>query len=159
MPPITAILHTANDALRLGRCLETLLPCNEILIVDDFSFDSTNRVANRYGAHFIRADGQTASDYARLATNAWILCLDPSESLSEGLQASLFEWGLLRAEEVLTSGFNIPAREQIGEVWQRRAIPETRLVRRTWTRWNGCYPALDPEAPTLEGDLLKIAWP
>ena len=34
MPPITALLHTMNDALRLGRTLEMILPCAEILIVD-----------------------------------------------------------------------------------------------------------------------------
>ena len=31
MPPITALLHTKNDSLGLGRALETLLPCSEIL--------------------------------------------------------------------------------------------------------------------------------
>ena len=37
MPPFTALLHTHNDALRLGRALETLFAGSEILIVDHHS--------------------------------------------------------------------------------------------------------------------------
>jgi glycosyltransferase involved in cell wall biosynthesis len=159
MPPITALLHTANDASRLGRCLETLFPCDEILIVDHFSSDSTKRLASRYGARFVCADSRTAADYAHLAKNDWILCLDPSESLSEGLQASLFEWTLLRPDEVSKPAFNISGREQIGEAWRQKTAPETRLIRRTWNRWNGYRPNLDTSATVLEGDLLRIAWP
>ncbi len=50
MPPITAFLHTHNDARHLGRALESLRPCDEILIIDHGSTDSTLRVAREYGA-------------------------------------------------------------------------------------------------------------
>jgi glycosyltransferase involved in cell wall biosynthesis len=159
MPPFTALLHTANDALRLGRALETLFPCNEILVVDHFSRDSTKRVARRYGVRLLYADKGAASEYAQLAANDWVLCLDSSESLSEALQASLFEWSLLRADDALPSAFNVSAREQIGEIWRPTESVETRLIRRSWTRWNGDRPALDAGAPILEGDLLRITWP
>ncbi len=159
MPPITALLHTANDELRLGRALETLLPCREILIVDHNSSDSTKRVAQRYGARFVCADRRAASEYAHLAMNDWILCLAPSESLTEMLQATLFEWSLLGGVEVSEQSFNLSAREQVGELWQQRPAVETRLVRRTWASWNGHLPAFDPESPVLEGNLLCIAWP
>jgi glycosyltransferase involved in cell wall biosynthesis len=159
MPPFTTLLHTANDSLRLGRALETLFPCNEILVVDHSSSDATAHIAKRYGVRFVCADQRTASEYVQMAANDWMLCLDPSESLSEALQASLFEWSLLRAEEVLPSAFNISAREQTGEVWRPGKAPETRLIRQSWARWNGNRPTFDPEAPVLEGDLLRIAWP
>jgi glycosyltransferase involved in cell wall biosynthesis len=159
MPPFTTLLHTSNDALRLGRSLETLFPSNEILVVDHLSSDSTERIAQRYGVRFVNADQRDDWEYSQMAANDWILCLEPSESTSEALQASLFEWSLLRADEVLPSAFNISVREQIGEVWRPAAAPETRLIRRTWTRWNGHRPILVPEAPTLEGHLLRIAWP
>jgi len=101
MPPITAILHTHNDAVRLGRALETLHPCDEILIVDHGSTDATLHVARQHAARIsIAAPGQTPSDQAAAACHDWILCLLPSESLSEGLQASLFEWKLYESEEV-----------------------------------------------------------
>jgi len=53
MPHITALLHTANDALRLGRALETLRACDEIMIVDHESSDATVRIAREYGAQIL----------------------------------------------------------------------------------------------------------
>ena len=50
MPKFTALLRTHNDALHLGRTLESLRPCDEVLIIDDCSEDDTTRVAREYGA-------------------------------------------------------------------------------------------------------------
>ncbi len=78
MPPITALLHTKNDALRLGRALEMLLPCSEILIVDHHSTDATSRIARAYGARVVEADSQApAHHYLHLAGHDWILCREP----------------------------------------------------------------------------------
>ena len=67
MPPITALLHTKNDGLRLGRALEMLLPCAEILIVDHHSADATRRIAREYGARIVTADASPA----RITTSSW----------------------------------------------------------------------------------------
>ena len=96
MPPITALLHTMNDALRLGRTLETLLPCAEILIVDHHSADATRRVAREYGARIVTADVMLP----RITISTWrattgFSAASPAESITEGLQASLFEWSAL----------------------------------------------------------------
>ena len=90
MASITALLHTENDALRLGRALETLYACDDILIVDHGSSDATVRVAREYGARVVEArSGSSPGDYIRSANPSstearWILCLDPHESLSAG---------------------------------------------------------------------------
>jgi glycosyltransferase involved in cell wall biosynthesis len=160
MPPITALLHTKNDGLRLGRALETLLPCSEILIVDHQSSDQTTRVARRYGARVVPADDRAAGDYSASARYDWILCLDPSESLTEALQATLFEWSFASTAEASgTSAFSFFVREQVGELWRVREIPETRLIPRNWGVWNGHFPAHEPSARTLEGELLRLAFP
>jgi len=93
MPSITALLHTFNHALQLGRALETLYPCDEILIVDHDSQDATQRIAREYGARIVQASsGSTPDRYWRLSSFDWILCLEPDESLTEALAASLYEW-------------------------------------------------------------------
>ncbi len=93
MPRISALLHTHNDALRLGRALESLRPCDEVLVIDDNSEDDTTQVARQYGAIVKSAiSGVTFGAYAMDTTHAWVLCLHPNETLSEGLEASLFEW-------------------------------------------------------------------
>jgi hypothetical protein len=165
MPPITALLHTKNDALRLGRALEMLLPCTDIVIVDHHSADATLRVARQYGARVVAADGHPAADhYLDLARYDWILCLEPAESISEGLQASLFEWSVLpvRADTssaATGSAFSVFVRQQTSKGWLQLPAPETRLVPRGWTRWDGRLPAREPSAVALEGELLRFASP
>jgi hypothetical protein len=165
MPPITALLHTKNDALRLGRALEMLLPCTDIVIVDHHSADATLRVARQYGARVVAADGHPAADhYLDLARYDWILCLEPAESISEGLQASLFEWSVLpvRADTssaATGSAFSVFVRQQTSKGWLQLPAPETRLVPRDWTRWDGRLPAREPSAVALEGELLRFASP
>jgi|ERR1022692_1856179 hypothetical protein len=159
MPPITALLHTANDALRLGRTLETLLPCREILIVDHHSADATRRIAREYGARIVTADSPAnTSHYLDLAGYDWILCMEPGESITEGLQASLFEWSALPG---VAGGpaFSVFVREQSGENWLELPTPQARLIPRGWTRWQGRFPAPEPSAIALEGELLRFTWP
>ncbi len=161
MPPITALLHTANAGLRLGRALETLLPCAEILIVDHHSNDSTLRIARQYGARIVRGDIQpTANGYLDQARCDWVLCLDPSESITESLQATLFEWSSWPADTIAgKSSFSVFVREQICEKWRTSSKTETRLVPRSWTQWNGLLPAVDHSSIPLEGELLRLVYP
>lgn len=129
MPPITALLHTMNDGLRLARALEMLLPCAELLIVDHDSGDGTRRIAREYGARMVAADGRVRENhYLDLARHEWIFCMEPRESISESLQASLFEWSTHPSESMSGGAFSVFLREQIGESWVRTPRPETRLI-------------------------------
>jgi hypothetical protein len=145
----------------LGRALETLLPCAEILIVDHDSSDATHRIARQYGARVVGATRDAGPrHYLDLAANDWIFCLDSRESLTESLQVSLFEWRALRLQTVAgASAFSIHLREQVGDAWTDFLTPEARLVRRNWTRWSGQLPAYDPAAIALQGELLRFAYP
>src|SRR3974377_2433443 len=101
MPKITARLHTHNDALRLGRALDSLRPCDEVLIIDDNSEDETQRIAHENGVKFKTAlPGVAPGAYAMDASHDWILCVLPNEALSDELEASLHEW---KAQEPETS--------------------------------------------------------
>src|SRR5258708_39867551 len=97
MPPITAILHTCNDGLRLGRALETLRPCDEILVLDHGSSDHTRRVAREYAARIhTLGPNQSARDVILTARHPCLLHLRRAESLRAGLEAALFGWKLRR---------------------------------------------------------------
>jgi hypothetical protein len=161
MPPITALLHTENDALRLGRALETLLPCDEILVVDHHSQDATRRIACRCGARVITAvDNVPMTQYLDLAACEWIFCLQPNESISEGLQATLYEWKSLNPTDLgNASSFSVLVREEIASGWLNPAQPETRLIPRRWNQWNGRIPASDSTAQLLHGELLRLSLP
>jgi|SRR5579872_700794 len=159
MPSLTAVLHTENDALRLGRLLETLYPCDEILIVDHGSSDATLQVAREYGARIIAgSNGATNEYYLRSIRSSWVLWLDPRESVSEALAASLFEW---KSEAVPQSGvtFSVFLREETAGGWVEHPSAQTRLVPSTWNHWTGRLPSPDSSAVALEGELLRFAFP
>ena len=157
MPLITAILHSHNDGARLGRALETLRPCDEIVVIDHDSSDDSVRVARQYGAVIRRAvEGEAAS---RLASCPWVLCLLPTESVSEALESSLYEWKLYSAEDVEhIAACSLFVREELEEGWGNPQ-PETRLIPRTWTEWKGALPGGPRSSMLLQGDVLRFRNP
>jgi hypothetical protein len=164
MPSLTALLHTKNDALRLGRCLETLYPCDHIVIVDHASQDGTVQIAREYGARIIAATADFAPErYARSIAPGWILTIDPRESLTEGLAASLFElqeeWKVAGSTRVASPAFSVLLREEGTEGWFDHPAAETRLVPNTWHRWSGRFPVSEPSAVPLRGELLRFVFP
>ncbi|HTT25060.1 MAG TPA: hypothetical protein VMG82_39460 [Candidatus Sulfotelmatobacter sp.] len=156
MPGITALLHTHNDSLRLGRALEMLVPCDEILIIDHDSSDQTRSVARQYGARVLQADDSLS--YASIARGEWIFTLDPRESITEALAASLYEWKL---EPIPTSvrAFSVYRRDETVDGWIKNPLAHTRLVRANWNRWAGNFPEPDASAVALEGELLLFVFP
>jgi glycosyltransferase involved in cell wall biosynthesis len=155
MPKITALLHTHNDAMRLGRALDSLRPCDEVLIIDDNSEDNTSRVAHENGAHIKQSiPGVTRGAYAMDASNDWILCVLPNEALSEELEATLLEWKGQDPEETLTC-CKVQVREQNGVGWHELE-PEVRLINRKLLNWIGDLPPGQDCDITLKGDLLRF---
>ena len=157
MPTITALLHIKNDAIRLGRALEMLYPCDGIVVIDHGSHDGTIKLARKYGARIVEFAAETSQEQClQHVHHEWILCLDPHESVSESLVATLFEWKSLPTQP--STPFSIRIREETSAGWVA-ASAETRLVPSNWTRWNGRFPTADPSAVLLEGELLRFAFP
>ena len=133
-----------------------LFPCDEILIVDHSSRDATLEVAREYGVRILPAE--TGASYSSLAKGNWIFALDTSESFTESLAASLFEW---KAEAIPDSvrAFSVYRRDETAEGWISNPVAQTRLVRAEWDRWAGHFPEPDEAAVALEGDLLHFIFP
>lgn len=172
MRTIIAILHTENDVLRIGRSLETLYPCDEVVVVDHGSTDGTLQIARTYAAHIIEAVAGDGADYylrvaksqasagSGIAASSWLLCLDPRESLSESLAASLYGWKMeVEPAHSKARAFSVFLREETAGRWMRNPIAQTRLVPANWSQWQGRFPAAEPSAVALEGELLRFAFP
>jgi glycosyltransferase involved in cell wall biosynthesis len=158
MPKISALLHTHNDAFRLGRALDSLRPCDEVLVIDDASDDDTAKVAQEHGAVLKSAiPGVTFGAYAMDASYDWLLCLRPNESLSDDLEASLFEWKNEDPREGIPC-YRISIRQQTGNGW-RTCPPEVRLVNRKLMNWIGDMPSDERCEMMLSGDLLCFHQP
>lgn len=155
MPKITALILTHNDARRIGRTLDSLRPCDEVLVIDRASDDDTARIAREHGATVKQAiEGVGPGAYAVDTQYEWVLCLLPGEALSEALEASLFEWKETEPDPD-TLGFSCVVREETGTGW-RVHRPEMRLANRNRMEWTGAFPLGQDRAGTIEGYLLKF---
>lgn len=158
MPKITALLHTRNDALRLGRALESLRSCDELLIIDDNSTDDTERVAREYGAILKSAiPGVSQGAYAMDASYEWIFCIRPNESLSDVLEAALLEWKNQDPAPAIAA-YQVSIREQKEDGWHP-CVPEVRLVNRSQVNWVSEMPPNQACDSRLAGDLLCFHHP
>jgi len=152
---ITALIHAHDNEHSLGRALDSLRPCDEVIVVDHGSKDETVKVAREHGAKVISGvPGVDRGAYAQDARNQWILCLLPQEALAEELEASLFEWVEAEHEDGQL-GFNVGIREQNGAGWKPLQT-EMRLANRKQINWTGDLPPENPKAPALAGYILRI---
>lgn len=169
MAKITALLHTHNDATRIGRALDSLRACDEVLVIDHGSTDDTAKLAREHGATVKEGvPGVNPGVYAMDARHDWVLCLLPNEAVGEGLEASLFEWKEGKHEPSDQSqkekdaanqcSFAVEVREETENGWQELGA-HTRLVNRKQINWSGHLPFDDPSARLLPGHLLRFAKP
>lgn len=157
MPKFSAIIYTKNDADRIGRLLDSLRPCDEVIVVDDSSEDDTTKIAKEHGASIKTCiPGVTEGAYTMETRHRWVLCIKANEALSEALEASLLEWRETKEDE--NPGYNMRVRIQENGAWSELA-PETRLVNRDKINWTGELPPTSSAFDQLEGDLLRFSSP
>ncbi|HEX4963193.1 MAG TPA: glycosyltransferase family 2 protein [Thermoanaerobaculia bacterium] len=93
-PAVSAIVTTFNEEANIAACLESLLWCDEILVVDSFSTDRTPEICRGYDKvrFFQRTYFGSASqkNWAMdQVTNDWILIFDADERCTPALQKEI----------------------------------------------------------------------
>ena len=93
-PPVSAIITTFNEEQHIAGCIESLLWCDEILVVDSFSTDRTAEIAQGYDkVHFVqRTYFGSASQKNWAMTQVehdWILIFDADERCTPALQKEI----------------------------------------------------------------------
>lgn len=88
--PITAFIVAKNESNLLDVCLARLDFCNEIIVADLDSEDSTCEVAIKYGAKIIKAENEDFGEivmkkYIHVSKNNWVIITDPDEVLNSVL--------------------------------------------------------------------------
>lgn len=157
MPKISVLIHTLNDGLRIGRALDSVRACDEVVVIDHGSDDNTEKVVRDHGATIKKGiPGVDYGTYAVDCSHDWVLCLSANESLSEELEASLFEWKAQAHEEEI--GFNLRIREESDGGWTIRD-PETRLLNRCKINWTGDLPPKTMVDHEITGYILKFSSP
>src|SRR3954467_2091186 len=123
---ISATIITFNEERNIARVIESLRCCDEILVLDSGSNDRTVEIATKLGARVVEAswNGYAAQKNiaAELASHDWILSLDADESLSEALEAEI--WQIKKA----------------GPQFQAYTMPRLAQYLGRWILHSGWYP-------------------
>ena len=154
---------TLDEEKNLARALASLDFCDEIVVVDSGSTDSTVELARGRGARVIDNawQGYAAQKNfaASAATHDWILSLDADEEVSSRLRESI---EALRERAPQHAGYNFPRLAQYLGRWVRHGgwYPDrkVRLYDRRRAGWRGEFVhesvVVDGPVGSLEGDLL-----
>jgi glycosyltransferase involved in cell wall biosynthesis len=150
---LSALIHSINDERTLGRTLEVLRACDDVLVVDHGSTDNTVRIARQYGARVIPGvAGVDRGAYAVDCLNDWVLCLLPTETINENLEAALFEWK--QQKHIDDVGMCCTVREEVDSGWKTHE-PQMRLVNRQKLNWQDNFPS-GASADILPGEVLRL---
>ncbi len=90
MGKISALILAKNEERNIEECIKTVLFCDEVLVIDDFSTDKTKEIAESLGARVMQRS--MAGDWGGQQTFAiqnakyeWALFVDADERISEPL--------------------------------------------------------------------------
>lgn len=97
--PISAVIIALNEEHIIEKCIRSLLPiCQEIIVVDSGSTDQTIPIAHKLGAKVIETPwlgyGETKNLGNKSARHPWILSIDADEVVNEELKKNLLESSL-----------------------------------------------------------------
>ena len=170
MNKITAVLITFNEERNIERCLESLMPVvDEVVVVDSCSTDATPELCKKHGVRFISHawEGYSASkNFANsLATHNIILSIDGDEVLSETLSQSI---KALKDRDIADNEvFSMNRLNNYCGRWIKGCgfYPDTkvRLWRKGFAHWEGLVHERlvyekAPKTTFLKGDLLHYSW-
>lgn len=146
---LTAIVLTKNEEKNIYDCLESVLWCDEIIIVDDFSEDRTLEVAKSINEekikifqHKLEGDFSSQRNFGLdKAESEWVLFLDADERVSQDLRAEINDVIIDETSKPKNSGYLI---KRIDYMWGKELkhgetgdIKLLRLGRKKKGKWIG----------------------
>ena len=160
---------TYNEENNIGRCISSVLPiADEVLVIDSFSTDRTEEIANSLGAKFIKnpfvGHIEQKNHALSLSKYDYVLSLDADEALSPEL---LEEIKLIK-NNFECSAYKFNRLTNYNGQWIQHSgwYPDTklRLIKKGKALWGGENPhdilqLIDPEkVGFLKGDLLHYSY-
>src|ERR1700756_5048480 len=141
---ISATIITFNEERNIARVVESLRCCDEILVLDSGSNDRTVEIAGKLGARGIEASWQgyaaQKNTATELAAHDWVLSLDADESLSEALEAEIWQ---IKKTGPKFDGYTMPRLAQYLGRWILHSgwYPDrkVRLYNRQKAKWVGDF--------------------
>ena len=141
---LSATIITLNEERNIARVIESLRCVDEILVVDSGSTDRTVEIAEKLGARVVDSPWPGYANQKNLAaeqaSHDWILSIDADESLSEALEAEIWQ---LKKSGPQADAYTMPRMAQYLGRWIRHGgwYPDRkiRLYDRRKAKWEGAY--------------------
>jgi len=169
MVKISAIIITQNEDENIGRCIDSIIPIvDEIVVIDSYSTDRTCDIATEKGARVVKHLFKNHIDQKNFAltqaSNDVVLSLDADEYLSEQLTKSILEI----KESWPFEAYRMNRLSNYGGKWIRHGnwYPDQKI--RLWNRRKGLWGGENPHDKVvlkkglkvmhLKGDLLHRAY-
>lgn len=162
---ISATIIACNEERNIARAIESLRCCDEIIVVDSGSTDRTVEIAQKLGARVIEMPWKgyaSQKNYAsEQAAHDWVLSIDADESLSEALEAEIWQ---IKKSGPQYDAYTMPRLAQYLGRWILHSgwYPDRkiRLFDRRKARWEGDYVhesvRVDGVVGHLESNLLHF---
>jgi glycosyltransferase involved in cell wall biosynthesis len=141
---ISAIILSKNEEKNIRACIESVLWCDEIIVIDDNSEDETVRIAKNLGAmvymHDLNRDFAAQRNFGlEKARQEWVLFIDADERVSDALRLEIT--GTISARRNRYVGYYLRRSDVL---WGRKMqhgetakIKLLRLGRKESGKWNG----------------------
>jgi glycosyltransferase involved in cell wall biosynthesis len=169
MIKLSAVIITLNEEKNIDRCIRSLLPvADEILVVDSFSTDETCNISRSLGAKVIQHAFSNYTDQKNFAVGQaqydYILSVDADEVLSDVLAQEI----LHAKEDFAFDGYNFNRLNNYCGKWIRHSgwYPDRRI--RLFDRRKGVWTGIlihekiemtmDSKTGFLKGDLLHYSY-
>lgn len=166
--PLSCVVITKNEEANIIDCLSSVYGwVDEIVVVDDESFDQTVKLAKRYtNKIFIQhmdIEGKHRNWAYAQASNNWVLSLDADERVTEELKEEITQ---TLSQNTIFSAFAIPRRNLLGDYWLRWGgqypAAQLKLFRKDKFKWEDVqvHPRafLDGECGNLKNDIIHYSW-
>jgi glycosyltransferase involved in cell wall biosynthesis len=158
---VSAVIIAFNEEADIGRALESVAWCNELLVIDSGSNDRTIEICVAHGCKVLhrefRGYGEQKAFAVTQATNDWILSVDADEEVSRALRDEI----LSKLERTCdTRGYYLPITtvlwDHVVRTARRHTKPKLRLFDR---RFGNFGKQLVHESVSLQGPTEHLCQP
>jgi glycosyltransferase involved in cell wall biosynthesis len=157
---VSAVIITYNEEVIIERTLSQLWWCDEILVIDSGSSDSTVSICEKYGCSiFYRSFtgfGEQKKYGVSKAKNDWILCIDADEVLTESLVEEIRSE--IGKDKIEYTGFSMPRKlvfmNKVFSHGKEANSGIIRLFNKKYGNWDG---AVVHEKIILTGHVKKLS--
>ncbi len=142
---LTAIVLTKNEEKNIKNCLNSLVFCDEIIVVDDFSEDKTFEIVHKFDKNIKIIQRKLNNDFAgqrnfglAKSKNEWVLFVDADEVVTNELKSEIQSLNFQKESYSIKRRDHFWNQElKYGEIKKVRDQGIVRLVKKSSGTWMG----------------------